>query len=188
MTDPLAFALAIVALLATPGPTNTLLFTAGAMCGARSLRLIPAEIGGYLVAILTIGFLVAPVVTEMPTLGALLRLFAVSYLAAMAIRLWRHAPHLATSGRLVQFRHVFITTALNPKALLFAFGIIPLNDPNAHLYLMAFCLLTAGSAAAWAGLGTIAARGLLPERGKTVIPRLSATIVLCFAGYLVTTL
>ena len=41
MTDPFAFALAVLALLGTPGPTNTLLATAGAAAGwRRSLRLL----------------------------------------------------------------------------------------------------------------------------------------------------
>lgn len=188
MTDPVTFALAVIALLATPGPTNTLLFTAGAMDGARSLRLIPAEIAGYFIAILTIGFLIAPVASQVPTLGAALRILAICYLAAVAFRLWRNAPHLTIHGRLVQLHHVFTTTLLNPKALLFAFGIIPLSDPDVHVYLLAFCALTAVVATVWICIGTIAARGLLPERNKSIIPRFSAAVVLCFAGYLATTL
>ena len=47
MTDPLAFVLSVVALLAVPGPTNTLLATAGGLGGVRrAIPLIPAEVTG----------------------------------------------------------------------------------------------------------------------------------------------
>lgn len=52
MTDPILFAFAVIAILATPGPTNALLATAGAANGLRrSLPLVPAELAGYLIAI-----------------------------------------------------------------------------------------------------------------------------------------
>jgi threonine/homoserine/homoserine lactone efflux protein len=185
MTDLLTFALAVIALLATPGPTNTLLFTAGATQGLRSLRLIPAEIAGYLIAILSIGLWIAPLVADVPALGTVLRLLTACYLTAMAFRMWRHAPNLAAHDQLIQFRHVFVTTLLNPKALLFALGIVPLSDPDANDYLLAFSLLTAAVATCWIGLGVGVSRGLVPTRRKPLIPRLGATFVLGFVGYLV---
>lgn len=184
MTDPLTFTIAVVALLATPGPTNTLLFTAGATTGVRSLRLIPAEITGYVIAILSIGLWIAPLADAIPALGTALRLLTALYLTAMAFRMWRQAPNLLAHDRLIEFRHVLVTTLLNPKALLFALSIIPLGDPDAHRYLIAFCLLTAGVATCWIGLGTAVARGLVPAQRKPLIPRLGATVVLGFAGYL----
>src|SRR6478752_3236474 len=52
MTDPVAFVLSVIALLAVPGPTNTLLATAGGLGGVRrAIALIPAEVAGYLLAI-----------------------------------------------------------------------------------------------------------------------------------------
>ncbi|MES1149390.1 MAG: hypothetical protein ABUL53_09420, partial [Bradyrhizobium guangdongense] len=51
--DVLPFILAAASLLAIPGPTNTLLATSGAGVGvARSLPLLAAELGGYLLSIL----------------------------------------------------------------------------------------------------------------------------------------
>ncbi len=63
MQNPVLFALAV---LGTPGPTNTLLATAGLR---RSLPLIPAEAAGYTIAVLTLG----PVVAGAPLLAGALR-------------------------------------------------------------------------------------------------------------------
>lgn len=42
----------VVTILLTPGPTNTLLASAGIQAGVKhSLKLIPAEVIGYLIAI-----------------------------------------------------------------------------------------------------------------------------------------
>jgi hypothetical protein len=61
MEDPVLFALAVLAVLGTPGPTNTLLATAGATAGLRrSLALIPAEAAGYTISILTLGLALGP--------------------------------------------------------------------------------------------------------------------------------
>ena len=61
MTNPPLFVLAVLTVLITPGPTNTLLFTSGATVGiSRSLRLLVAEFAGYNLGILTAGFVLAP--------------------------------------------------------------------------------------------------------------------------------
>ena len=55
MVEPFLFVLTVVTILGTPGPTNTLLATAGAAAGVRrSLLLVPAELGGYLTSILIV--------------------------------------------------------------------------------------------------------------------------------------
>ncbi|HZF76664.1 MAG TPA: lysine transporter LysE, partial [Acetobacteraceae bacterium] len=63
MQDPVLFALAVLFILGTPGPTNTLLATSGATAGfRRSLILLPAEAAGYGISILTLGLVLGPVV------------------------------------------------------------------------------------------------------------------------------
>jgi hypothetical protein len=67
MEDPLLFTLAVLAILGTPGPTNTLLATSGAGVGLRrSLVLLPAEACGYLISILLLGLVLGPVVAASP--------------------------------------------------------------------------------------------------------------------------
>ena len=184
MTEPILFALTTVALLATPGPTNALLLTAGAADGPKSLRLIPAEIAGYLVAILTIAYLVGPLIADVWALGLLLRLGAAIYLATLAVRLWRRGTRFECN-LMVRRRDVFVTTLLNPKAILFGLGIVPVQGANGGAYLAAFCLLVAAVGAAWIVVGLAIRRGLLSTMAASVVPRIGATIVAAFASYLV---
>ena len=63
MTDEFSFIIAAVALLATPGPTNTLLATSGAASGFRkSLVLLLVEFLGYLIAIAVLITAMGPIV------------------------------------------------------------------------------------------------------------------------------
>jgi threonine/homoserine/homoserine lactone efflux protein len=186
MTDPILFTLAVLALLATPGPTNTLLMTSGATTGpASSWRLIPAEIAGYTIAILAIGFVIGPFIAESWALGMALRVCVALYLTWVATRLWRHPTAEIDSGRLIRPRDVFIATLLNPKALLFGLGIVPLHDPHAVAYMIAFCLMVAAVGASWICLGAAIRRGLLPKAGVPLVPRIGAAVITAFAGYLV---
>jgi len=69
--DRIAFAAAALSLLATPGPTNTLLATSGAKVGLRrSLPLLGAELGGYLLAILLLRALIGPLMAANPVFAA----------------------------------------------------------------------------------------------------------------------
>lgn len=102
MEDPLLFALAVLVVLGTPGPTNSLLATAGATAGLRrSLPLIAAEAAGYTLAILTIGLLLGPVLAGAPLLAATLRLAVGAYLLLLAIRLWHRSGAALATGALI---------------------------------------------------------------------------------------
>lgn len=184
MTDPIQFALAVAILLATPGPTNTLLLTAGAASGFKALRLIPAEVLGYLATILIVGYLIGDWVQSVPTAAMALRVIVAAYLIVLAVRLWR-AGLSATAQRLITFRDVLVTTMLNPKALLFALGIIPVHAPNSLGYFAAFVALVIMAGSGWTLLGVALARGILPRASSHLVPRLGAVAITAFAGYLV---
>jgi threonine/homoserine/homoserine lactone efflux protein len=63
MTDPLLFGPAALAILAPPGPTNTLLATGATSAGFwPALPLVPTEAAGYLIAISVIGYGLGPAV------------------------------------------------------------------------------------------------------------------------------
>ena len=187
MTHPIPFALAVVFLLATPGPTNTLLLTAGAACGLRALRLIPAEVLGYLTTITIVGYLVGDWVQAASGFAVLLRIVVALYLLTLAVRLWRSGLQANTDERLIGFRDVFVTTVLNPKALVFAIGIIPVHAPNSLAYFAAFVVMVIAAGSGWALLGVGLMRGILPASGKHLVARFGAVVITGFAGYLLIT-
>jgi threonine/homoserine/homoserine lactone efflux protein len=188
MTDPILFGIAVVAILATPGPTNTLLATAGAANGLRrSLPLVPAELAAYLIAIMTIGFLISPIISNVPMLGAALRLAVAVYLTVLALRLWRRGAGDIVQERLVRPRDVFVTTLLNPKAIILATGVIPLHHPDSAAYVAAFCLVLVLISLTWISIGVVVARGVLSTAGWAIVPRVGATALWMFAVILTVT-
>lgn len=182
----LPFALAIAAILATPGPTNTLLLAAGAGSGFwRALRLVPAELAGYLVAITAWGLILGRVVAGWPSLGMWLQLLSAAYLARMAARLWRGARPLAGGpAATITFGNVLAATMLNPKALIFAAGVFPAAAfASIPGYLAATGLFAATLvpvATAWVGVGASAARSP-GAPGLALVHRMAAALLTLFS-------
>jgi threonine/homoserine/homoserine lactone efflux protein len=190
MQNPVLFTLTVLAILATPGPTNTLLATAGATDGLRrALVLIPAEAVGYFTAILGLRLVLGPLVSE-PLVGnsamviATLRLLVAGYLLWVSWRLWiRGADPATEGGTFITTGQVFLTTLLNPKAIVFALGIIPFAVPHVSLYLIAFQLMAAAVGILWIAGGAMLGR--LAKNRSTLIPRMGAAILGVFAITLV---
>lgn len=181
------FALAVAAILVTPGPTNALLCTSAGLVGfSRSLRLIPAELAGYLIAIGTMQTVGGPLMAAVPSFGLTLRIVLVGYLLILAWRLW-HADAALTrlDVPVVTFGQVFLTTLLNPKSLVFAFAIFPPFGGLAEVfpYGVVFVLTVGIVATAWLGFGAIVRlRG--GDKMSGILPRLAA-VVLCAMGAII---
>jgi threonine/homoserine/homoserine lactone efflux protein len=183
MTEPLAFILAVLGLLATPGPTNTLLAASGAAVGVRrSLHLIPAEVSGYLCSILALTLVLGPVAQTWPLFGSALRVCCALWLAFLAWRHWTAAAEHGVEARAVPFAKVFVTTLLNPKGLILAFAIIPHlaegNVPAALPYLTGLTTLIVAVGTSWIGIG--AALTAAGARHRWV-QRISAAVLGVFA-------
>jgi threonine/homoserine/homoserine lactone efflux protein len=175
-------AVGIVAVLITPGPTNTLLASAGLRQGVRrSLPLIAAELAGYLVAISVWGRFLAQAAHALPWLPALLRVAAGTYIAWLAVDMWRAAVALPDSTEKASGTlRLFIATLLNPKALLFAGTIFPAAAfvlwPAYLLSMLIFACLLAPIALAWIAFGAALGSGKLGwldpakiQRGASVV-------------------
>jgi threonine/homoserine/homoserine lactone efflux protein len=185
MRDPVLFALTVLLILGTPGPTNTLLATAGGTAGfRRALPLVPAEAGGYLISILAIGLAVGPAIASLPAVALGLRLAVGVYLAWLAVRLWRRGA-VDLSVVPVTPRQVFVTTLLNPKALVFALGVIPFGTPDWWAYLASFLGLLVLVALCWIGLGAALGRAAGATGRAGLVPRIGAAAVGAFAVALV---
>lgn len=186
MIDLLAFVPAVAAILATPGPTNTLLASAGAQAGfRRSLPLVPAELAGYAAAIAAWGLFLQPAADALPWLKPLLKLACALYLVAMAWGLWRNADDLGTGS--LSARHVFSATLLNPKALLFAVAIFPeaaFRDVSGFLQAMGvFATTIVPIALAWIGFGS-ALSGPNAKIRPQLVQRAAALVLLTFSASL----
>jgi threonine/homoserine/homoserine lactone efflux protein len=189
LAEPLTFSLAVLALLATPGPTNTLLATSGAAAGfARSIHLILAETIGYMVAITTLALVIGPIVRESHDLSVALRIACAGFLLYSAWKLWREGASAIASDKPVSFRRVLIATALNPKGIVFAFVILPYlaegRVREALPYLAALAAMIglvggawiAGGATLRAGAGTALNGGLARRAGALTLCVFAAVI------------
>lgn len=155
----MAFITAVLALLLAPGPTNTLMGIAGAQSGLpRVLRLLPAELGGYLTAILPLAFVGTGLLAQFPAFGAGLKIAAALWVLFLALKLWR-APASDEAGASVTARRVYLTTMLNPKALIFGLVLLPAPVEDIFLPRLAlFCLMVAGVAVIWGSAGAMTQR------------------------------
>jgi threonine/homoserine/homoserine lactone efflux protein len=182
MSDPLLFILAVLMLLGTPGPTNTLLATSGAVAGVRrSLLLLAGELSGYLVAIAAIRIVLGPVFAAYLLIGSALKVAVAVYLGWIAIKLWLRGARLSGPASAVSLRNVFLTTLLNPKALIFALTIIPVAHPALPWFIAAFAVSVVCVGFCWILIGR-AIGATAGERHAGLVPRIASVALAGFAG------
>jgi threonine/homoserine/homoserine lactone efflux protein len=175
--DPLIFLFASFGLFVSPGPTNGLLAAAAASAGRyEASKLLFAQSLGYLLAISMARFIAGPLISENLTIALTLKLVAASYLAYIAIRLWNVSNRASTPKQLIGFWDVFVTTFFNPKALIFAFGYLPLNQINWVLFLTTLIFVVPMTGTIWIVMGSQA--GLFSAKRLT---RVIAVFVGVFA-------
>ena len=184
MTSLPLFLLAVLTLLATPGPTNTLLATGGATRGIRQgLPLLAAELGGYLIAISIVGFGLRPLFSAMPGVAITLKVLVGIYLIYAAIKLWRGAGQNQTGASLVTLGNVFVTTLLNPKVLIFALVILPFGHDGIAGYLAMFSLCVVAVGCCWVSFGAFL--GLTAGRKyPRLVPRIASLALAGFASFI----
>jgi threonine/homoserine/homoserine lactone efflux protein len=125
MLDALAFGATSFVLLAAPGPTNALLASAGVTGSRGALSLLTAEAAGYVVAVAVLVLLAGPVLAQTPALVIVLKSAAAAWLLWTGLSFWRGSAQDINKGDLVRPQTVFVTTLLNPKSLVIAFGLMP---------------------------------------------------------------
>jgi threonine/homoserine/homoserine lactone efflux protein len=182
-----AFALAVLLLLVTPGPTNTLLAVSGASRGLKaSLPLIGAELGGYLSVVIPLVFLAAPVLVEQPAAALAVKLASTLWVLMLAARLWMSPPSTGTSGA-ATCATVYCTTLLNPKGLIVGLTLIPavpssaaetLIEPMA--YFAVFAVLVVMVAIGWLSFGAAVLRRMAATN-PLLFGRLAASFLAVFA-------
>lgn len=183
--DAITFIAVSLSLLITPGPTNTLLATSGAASGLRrSLPLLAAELAGYMGAILFLRVVAGPVLATMPVVELALRITVSVYLLYLALNLWRHGSAQLDARGPVTLGRVLLTTLLNPKAIIFAFTILPLGlgpaDVMPWLVTLAGMITVVGGL--WIAVGVALSKGFQGRVPARVGYRLSALALTILAG------
>lgn len=188
MTDPIAFVLAAFALLAAPGPTNTLLMTSGATAGLKqSWALIPTAATGYTLGTVVLAVAVTPLLRASPAIDVGMRLACAAFLVVMAALLWREAGHPTRKSEPVSAHKLFTATLLNPKNIVFALVIVPhLEDgrlAESLPYLGTMFGMAIGIAIGWAGAGAVA-RATTRDKVDTGFMRRAGACLLGLFGLL----
>ncbi len=184
MTSPTLFVFAILILLFTPGPTNTLLWTSGAMLGIRrSLPLLLGEIIGYFSAITLILLLFEPMLQQTPYVERILAVAVGGYVTYLAVTMWRRAADSVASAEIITFKKIVIVTFLNPKAFIFALTLIPIGHAHIHWYfvMLATCITAVGFS--WIVFGYLVGSAA-GRKNMTLFNRFSSVMLTGFAGFI----
>ena len=177
----------VATILLTPGPTNTLLASSGVQVGLRkSVKLIPAEVLGYVISISAWGVLIGKVSTTLPLLPPILKLLSACYIIFLAIKLWHTAnQEVELNQPTIRTRELFCATLLNPKALLFASAIFPVVAwSDFHIYLIhmiAYLALITPIALFWIFLGSLLASKKVAWLNQTNLQKTASLVLVSFS-------
>ena len=177
----------VATILLTPGPTNTLLASSGVQVGLRkSVKLIPAEVFGYVISISAWGMLIGKVSTTLPLLPPILKLLSACYVIFLAIKLWHTAnQEVELNQPTIRTRELFCATLLNPKALLFASAIFPVVAwSDFHIYLIhmiAYLALITPIALFWIFLGSLLASKKVAWLNQTNLQKTASLVLVSFS-------
>lgn len=171
--------LALAGLLLTPGPTNILLAFSTVSSGARrAVPMLAAVVLAYMAVILVVAGLAALVPAgSQAALRAVLRACAVLWLLWLAFSVWTTNDDGA-EARLVTVRQVFVTTLVNPKAMIVALLVQSEGMTTSLPAIIAVLVFLAG--AAWIGVGMVFRRGGSSLLGRRALRRASA---ICLAAF-----
>ncbi|AWL27614.1 threonine transporter RhtB [Acinetobacter defluvii] len=137
MIENWLFIAAMLAVLLIPGPTNALLASSAHHQGViKTFALVPAQLFGYLYGISIWALLIHLTLPIWPLLIDILHIASMAYVLWLAFHLWK-ASHLQNHSqvhRTLSPSQLFISTLKNPKTILFAAGIFPIETWDSYLH------------------------------------------------------
>ena len=171
MIESWLFVLAVIAVLMIPGPTNALLASSAHQQGiAKTSLFIPVKLLGYFYAINLWALLIHVCSPVWPNFIHIVHFLSALYMVWMAFHLWKTSDLEKHNQRhpSIRPRQLFFSTFKNPKALLFAAGILPIetwnNPTNFVLVFAAFSLVLLPTAVFWMSFG----RAILAGQSKQI--------------------
>lgn len=186
----LKMSLYVALVLVMPGPTNTLLLSSGLKVGLRGTwPLLIAEALGYFVGIAAWGFFLSALAVGRPWLPVAVKLVSAAYILWLAVKMWgtSRALHEVPGGP-VTFRDLFVTTLLNPKALLFASTLFPLEAFQSIRYFVttiaAFWIVLIPVGIGWSSLGGLLMARRRWARHTSTLLRGASVVLVAFSGSL----
>ncbi len=185
MSELVIFSVSIFLVLAIPGPTNALLVSAGVVNGLRQTwPLIFWVLAGYGVAIAILVGARGLAFRNLPALEFAIRFAAGTYLLLLARYMWSATISESQVRSVIGAWQVFVTSLLNPKALVLAFLVFPgtLTSVGA-LHVLIFMTMTVGVAGGWLAIGG----SLSHATPKWIQLRLARAMAVVVAGFAVLT-
>ncbi|WP_412529739.1 LysE family translocator [Burkholderia lata] len=184
----MSFYAAIVLLV--PGPTNTLLLSAGLKLNLRgACRLVAAEASGYVIAITVWGFFLWSLATQYPWIVSCVKLISSTFIFYLAVNMWfKGADFGATDAPPLGFRGLFFATLMNPKALLFSSAIFPESAfRSLEIFLTStgvFLITLIPIGLLWSRSGRLLVMNRSEGRLASIVLRCSSLVLLTFAATL----
>jgi threonine/homoserine/homoserine lactone efflux protein len=158
------FVIAVFTLLILPGPTNAVLALAStALTVWRSLSLIASVVLAYLAIIVPVSGIAAPLLNGHPGIACIVKLASAIWVLYLALKLWVPAP--AGRQNALGIGQLFVTTLLNPKAIIIGLTLVPAVQAGVPAAMVAFVCCATVTSATWLGIG-----GLLVGRHAQMPP------------------
>lgn len=185
----MAFYVSLV--LIVPGPTNTLLLSAGLKSGIRETwPLVVSEAAGYVVSISVWGFFLCALTASNNWMLVGVKLLSSMFIFYLAVKMWIKGPklrQLVTTP--VSRRDLFIATLMNPKALLFASTLFPLatfqSARNFASVIGAFLIILVPIGIGWSCLGGLLTSNRAWADRASALLRCASLVLVTFSGTLV---
>ncbi|MEX5571492.1 LysE family transporter [Pseudomonas lijiangensis] len=181
--------LTLLAVLAVPGPTNSLLFQTGMNRGfnAKSLLWVGAEWLAYMIQITAWGLTLDRVARDYPWVATLSKAFAVCFLFYIAMKLWsmaRSAQHTEDTPGLSP-TGLFVATLTNPKGLFFASFVAPagtfLSSADYLAFMSTFTAVVLPVGSAWVIFGACFGSRLSSPRSSQLLNKGVSMVIGLFA-------
>lgn len=150
--DLLTFGLGVFCLLVLPGPTNAVLALAtSALTPGRCLTLVGAVVVAYQIMVLLVSGFASPIFHSHPEIAQAVKFLAATWVLALALKLW--APSQGGKAATVGPRELFVTTLLNPKAIIIGLAMVPSVGADAVPTMLVLLATTAATSALWLAFG-----------------------------------